>query len=256
MDNHKIGAFIAQRRREKGLTQQQLADRLFLSNKTISKWERGAGGPDTAPLPDLAKALEVSVDELLAGCRQPAPAAGVSDAAPSEPPISSAFPASSAFPSAAAPQCRAQTAWAALGAAIGAILGILAYNHSWWAEKAKTARKPQKATPAKLRAPLIFPQTQKLPAGPYGLRRQFSYGGSALFSTRLCLQSVVCNTLCRHYTVNDGVRKCAVHLGCWLARLDLLSFRQIVIYKTKCFFIRAYKVCLSSSRNRASFFRA
>lgn len=41
MDNHKTGAFIAQRRRENGLTQQQLADRLFLSNKTISKWECG-----------------------------------------------------------------------------------------------------------------------------------------------------------------------------------------------------------------------
>lgn len=47
MDNVKTGKFIAECRRELGLTQQQLADMLNLSNKTISKWESGAGSPDT-----------------------------------------------------------------------------------------------------------------------------------------------------------------------------------------------------------------
>lgn len=56
---------ISKRRKELGLTQQQLADKLFISDKVISKWETGKSIPDTAILVDLAKALDLSLDELL-----------------------------------------------------------------------------------------------------------------------------------------------------------------------------------------------
>ena len=71
MENRKIGAFIAERRKESGLTQQALADRLGLTNKAVSKWETGDGLPDITILPALAENLGVSVDELLAGERRP-----------------------------------------------------------------------------------------------------------------------------------------------------------------------------------------
>ena len=56
---------IAKRRKELGLTQQQLADKLFISDKVISKWETGKSIPDTTILVDLAKVLDLSLDELL-----------------------------------------------------------------------------------------------------------------------------------------------------------------------------------------------
>lgn len=65
MDQKKIGEFICRLRKEKGLTQASLAELLGISNRTISKWENGDGMPDIAMLPDLANALDVSVDELL-----------------------------------------------------------------------------------------------------------------------------------------------------------------------------------------------
>lgn len=71
MDNRKIGAFIAERRKAIGLTQQMLADRLGLTNKAVSKWETGDGLPDITVLPALAENLGVTVDELLAGERRP-----------------------------------------------------------------------------------------------------------------------------------------------------------------------------------------
>ena len=58
---------VAQQRKEKGLTQKQLADTLKVSNKTISKWETGEGFPDITILPALAEALSITVDELLGG---------------------------------------------------------------------------------------------------------------------------------------------------------------------------------------------
>lgn len=70
MENRKIGAFIAERRKESGLTQQALADRLGLTNKAVSKWETGDGLPDITILPALAENLGVTVDELLAGERR------------------------------------------------------------------------------------------------------------------------------------------------------------------------------------------
>ena len=54
-------------RREKNLTQQELADLLQVSNKTVSRWESGGGYPDVPMLVPLARALGVSVDDLLDG---------------------------------------------------------------------------------------------------------------------------------------------------------------------------------------------
>ncbi len=64
-----FGAFVAQLRKEKGLTQKALADRLYISDKAISKWETGVSIPDTALLVPLAEILGVSVTELLM-CRR------------------------------------------------------------------------------------------------------------------------------------------------------------------------------------------
>ena len=62
-----LGAFIAQLRKEKGLTQKQLSEILGVSDKTISHWEREESAPDISILPLLARTLGVSVDELLKG---------------------------------------------------------------------------------------------------------------------------------------------------------------------------------------------
>lgn len=67
MDTEKIGSFIAARRKARGITQQQLADEIGLTNKAISKWETGQGMPDITLLPLLAEILGVKVDELLKG---------------------------------------------------------------------------------------------------------------------------------------------------------------------------------------------
>ena len=75
MDAKKIGAFIAAARRARGLTQQQLAEKLGITNRAVSKWETGQGLPDIVLLPDLSAALGVTVDALLAG-EAPGPAGG------------------------------------------------------------------------------------------------------------------------------------------------------------------------------------
>lgn len=67
MDSQKIGKFICQLRKEQHLTQAVLAEKLNISNRTVSKWENGDGLPDIAILPYLAKALNVTIDELLNG---------------------------------------------------------------------------------------------------------------------------------------------------------------------------------------------
>lgn len=69
MDNIKIGLFIKQLRNEKQMTQQQLADKLQVTNKAVSKWERGLNFPDITILEQLAKELDIRVDELLQGER-------------------------------------------------------------------------------------------------------------------------------------------------------------------------------------------
>ena len=75
MDATKIGTFIAAERRAKGWTQRQLADKLQLTDKAVSRWETGKGLPDVSFLLPLAAALVVSVGELLAGESQPQPPA-------------------------------------------------------------------------------------------------------------------------------------------------------------------------------------
>ncbi|MDD6638196.1 MAG: helix-turn-helix transcriptional regulator [Lachnospiraceae bacterium] len=67
MDQEKIGVFIQTLRKEKGLTQKELAEQVGVSDKTISKWENGNGIPDTMSLPLLCESLGVRVSELLAG---------------------------------------------------------------------------------------------------------------------------------------------------------------------------------------------
>ncbi len=116
MDNVKTGKFIAEYRRSLGLTQQELADRLNLSNKTISKWESGAGSPDISNLAELAGVLGVTVDDLLNGEKISA-----------EPEV----PAGCCF-------CGKKIEWTPLqifctllGVSAGAVLGILAYNGGW-----------------------------------------------------------------------------------------------------------------------------
>lgn len=67
LDKEKFGSFLAQQRKEKGLTQRELADRLFVSDKAVSKWERCLSIPDVSLLIPLAEILGVSVTELLEG---------------------------------------------------------------------------------------------------------------------------------------------------------------------------------------------
>jgi len=67
MNQEKIGNFIAQCRKEQNLTQLQLAEKLNMSDKSISKWETGKGMPDSSVMLDLCKYLGISVNELLSG---------------------------------------------------------------------------------------------------------------------------------------------------------------------------------------------
>lgn len=70
MDSKLVGSQIARLRKEKGLTQNDLGDRLGVSFQAVSKWERGETLPDTSILLDLANALETSVDFILTGGSQ------------------------------------------------------------------------------------------------------------------------------------------------------------------------------------------
>ena len=67
MSQQEIGRFIAEKRRAKNLTQEQLAELLGVSNKTISKWETGKSMPDYSIVELLCKELNISISELLAG---------------------------------------------------------------------------------------------------------------------------------------------------------------------------------------------
>ena len=67
MDQIKIGKFIASRRKEKNMTQRQLADILEISDKTISKWECGKGLPEVQLMMPLCNLLGINVNELLSG---------------------------------------------------------------------------------------------------------------------------------------------------------------------------------------------
>ena len=69
LDQKKTGMFINEMRREKGLTQKQLADEIGVSDKAVSKWENGRGLPDTSLMPDLCRVLGININELLSGER-------------------------------------------------------------------------------------------------------------------------------------------------------------------------------------------
>lgn len=75
MDKETFGRFLSQRRREQGLTQKQLAERLYVTDKAVSKWERGLSLPDVSLLLPLSQLLDVSVTELLEGRQLEAPMA-------------------------------------------------------------------------------------------------------------------------------------------------------------------------------------
>lgn len=71
MDQEKIGLFIKQLREDKGWTQEELANKLFIVRETVSKWERGKRVPEIETLKQLAEVLNVSIEEILAGERSP-----------------------------------------------------------------------------------------------------------------------------------------------------------------------------------------
>lgn len=120
MDNMKTGKLIAELRKKQGLTQQQLANKLNLSNKTISKWESGNGSPDISNLPLLAEALGISVDELLRG-----------EINNSEPYTDSEAAKDYLSRKELIPGQKKERVTIVLAACIGAVLGILAYNFNW-----------------------------------------------------------------------------------------------------------------------------
>jgi len=67
MNQVKIGKFIADKRKEKKLTQQQLAEKLGVSDRAISNWENGKNMPDISLLPIISKELDVTVNDLMSG---------------------------------------------------------------------------------------------------------------------------------------------------------------------------------------------
>ena len=69
MDYSKIGELIKKERKLKSWTQTELADKLCVSEKTVSKWENGNGVPDTDTLPKLCELFDISLVELLNGER-------------------------------------------------------------------------------------------------------------------------------------------------------------------------------------------
>lgn len=70
MDQIKIGAFIKELRKENGLTQEQLAEKLNVSGRTVSRWETGTNMPDISLLTELAEFFDISIPELIDGERK------------------------------------------------------------------------------------------------------------------------------------------------------------------------------------------
>lgn len=67
MEKEQFGLFVSQLRKEHGMTQKELGEKLNITDKAISKWERGLSYPDICMLEDLSKALDVTIVELLDG---------------------------------------------------------------------------------------------------------------------------------------------------------------------------------------------
>ena len=70
MDTKEFGAFIAQERKARGMTQKELADKINVTDKAVSRWENGHGYPDIETLEDLSGALGISLLELMHSRRQ------------------------------------------------------------------------------------------------------------------------------------------------------------------------------------------
>ena len=67
MDQIRIGKFIAECRKKENLTQMQLAEKLSVTDKAVSKWERGISLPDSSIMLELCEILNINVNELLNG---------------------------------------------------------------------------------------------------------------------------------------------------------------------------------------------
>ena len=67
MDQEKIGKFIASCRKKQNLTQMQLAEKMNVTDRAVSKWERGKAMPDSSIMLELCGVLKISVNELLSG---------------------------------------------------------------------------------------------------------------------------------------------------------------------------------------------
>ena len=67
MDQIKIGKFIAERRKQNGLTQMQLAEKLGITDRAVSKWETGKAMPDSSVMLELCSILKITVNDLLSG---------------------------------------------------------------------------------------------------------------------------------------------------------------------------------------------
>ncbi|MDO9491800.1 helix-turn-helix domain-containing protein [Acetobacterium sp.] len=67
MDCNKVGVLLKALRKEKAMTQKQVADQMHISDKTISKWERGLGCPDVSLLGELSELFEVNIEKILLG---------------------------------------------------------------------------------------------------------------------------------------------------------------------------------------------
>ena len=71
MTKEQLGTFIAENRRDRGLTQRDLAERLHITDKAVSKWERGLSYPDVTLLEPLAEVFGLGVEELVACEKSP-----------------------------------------------------------------------------------------------------------------------------------------------------------------------------------------
>ena len=72
MANKSMGEIVSTLRREKGMTQKELANKLNITDKAVSKWERDIAYPDTQTIPKLAEILDISVEDLMNAKLEPA----------------------------------------------------------------------------------------------------------------------------------------------------------------------------------------
>ena len=70
MDQKKIGGFLKELRKEKGITQEEFAEMLYVSGRTVSRWETGTNMPDISLLVDIAEIFDVSIPEIINGERK------------------------------------------------------------------------------------------------------------------------------------------------------------------------------------------